>query len=198
MMSLVDVERVNGDIEARAFRGIEITNSLITTARGLENSGLLDVSQFQFDMMCSNNGTAPVAQQLGLDDVQDEVTTGVTLVQRLLKDKLLIVEKGLRDVTSANRSVDKALEKTLSNDWYLKLFLVMLNVVNFLLWIGAFLTRCGIDFHGYQKTLAWLVLPVFGLLLLATIAIMGLTLSLALINAGEFLSVGTLYWFSIF
>ncbi len=82
--------------------------------------------------------------------------------------------------------VDIGIESVYDSDWFLKLFLVALNVVNGFFIFGVFLSKISVVYSAFQAMLQYLLIPLFCLLLLGSIGATCAAISMSLTNAGTF------------
>lgn len=186
--SLQDVVDANDDVESRALEGLGIVNTISMASMEVVSKHMVNPEIFDISSTCQNFENASEAIKAldnEFDEFRQRFTVGLEHVEGFLGGSMVDLSKGLEDISSATESIDDAVQHIHNNDWYFKLFLLLLNVFNLLLWIGAFLTKCGVDFQGYHRVMAWFVLPSFGLLLLALICATGIMSTLSLLTAGK-------------
>jgi hypothetical protein len=100
------------------------------------------------------------------------------------------ISSSFRVVTQTTQTVDSTLEWVLQNDWILKMLIMALNVVSFGLFLNVFLLSKNNVIHPPTRFyVAWVMMPLFVLLLLA-IFIVTMLLGISSISNADFCSGG--------
>lgn len=194
--SLDDIREINDEVDSRAFRGIEIITQLQDTIGNLQSlptSGLLKHT-FTQEKLCPNqdiadalNSTIDLKTLLNLVTTtwKDNVTAGVSLADSIIQRyDLESVAGTLHKVTNTTASVAEGINSMYSNNWILKLLVVIMDLVVIFLIIGILFTKDNTDFPAYQRFTSLLLLPLFCLTLIATVAGTCFFVSMAMANAG--------------
>lgn len=135
-----------------------------------------------------NATTHDLNKVLGIDPtlIRSKVLTAFDHVNVFMKFDLESAAATMSQVTDITAMIDRGVDNVQTHDWIIKLGIVILDVVVIFLGIGVFFTKHSIDFPAYQRTTAWILLPIFGAALASAVVGTCAFVSFAIINAGEF------------
>jgi hypothetical protein len=201
--SLDGLVDVNDQVDAKAYRGIEIADSMTTLYRDLKSIPIVDIQSF-----CPNKNAnaidasaSDLLDGLGMYALSETIQSGLATVDSFVLKYLNEIRPGLVQVTDATRMVDRGIDSVYDSDWLLKLFLVALNIVNGFFIFGVFLAKIGVVYYAFRAMLTYLLIPLFCLLLFASIGATCAAISVALTNAGTnkelLVIVEFLFWLCI-
>jgi hypothetical protein len=179
--SLENLVNVNDQVDAKAFRGIEIADSMTALYQDLQKIPIIDIQSFCPNANANSND---LLDSLGMYTLSETVQSLLTTADSFVVDYLTDIRPGLVQVTDATRLVDRGIDSVYESDWILKLFLVALNVVNGFFLFGVFLSKISVVYSAFQAMMAYLLIPLFCLLLLGSIAAACAAVSITLINSG--------------
>ena len=181
--SLAQVQEINSQVEMRTKVATRTTKRLADLSAEWEQL----VSKDLLETHCPNYNTSQWASQTELVTVEQNIVSSShamsQLEQQFANNQTLST---LQSVTGATRMVENAIEWVHGHDWIVKLFLIALNVINALFFLGACLAKNNIDCHLFQDVTSYLLLPLFGIVTLGTIGVTCAFAILAMGNAGKF------------
>jgi hypothetical protein len=184
--SLDGLVDVNDQVDSKAFRGIELADSMTTLYRDLKAIPIVDIQSFCPNGNAIDTNADDLLDGLGMYELSETIQSGLATVDSFLMNYLTDIRPGLVQVTDATRMLDRGIESVYDSDWFLKLFLVALNVVNGFFIFGVFLSKISVVYTAFQAMLQYLLLPLFCLLLLGSIAATCAAISMSLANAGTY------------
>jgi hypothetical protein len=184
--SLEGLVDVNDQLDAKAFRGIEIADSMTALYRDLKEIPIVDIQSFCPNANAIDADANDLLDGLGMYALTETIQSGMATVDSFVMKYLTDIRPGLVQVTDATRMVDRGIESVYDSDWFLKLFLVALNVVNGFFIFGVFLSKISVVYSAFQAMLKYLLLPLFCLLLLGSVAVTCAAISMSLTNAGKY------------
>lgn len=180
--SLEGLVDVNDQVDANAFRGIELADSMTALYRDLKTIPIVDIQSF-----CPNanaNDASDLLVGLGMYAVSETIQSGMVTVESFMVKYLSDIRPGLVQMTDATRMLDRGIDSVYGVDWILKMFLVVLNIVNGFFIFGVFLSKISVVYSAFQAMLTYLLIPLFCLLLLGSVAATCAATSILLTNAG--------------
>jgi hypothetical protein len=186
LQSLVDV---NNQVDAKAFRGIQIADSITALYNDMKVIPNFDVHSFCPNVNANTNTNALSTVLLtssGMYTLPETFKAGLEMVDSFVKEYLTDIRPGLVQVTDATRLIDQSIDSVYDSDWILKLFLVALNVVNGFFIFGVFLSKISVVYSAFQAMMSYLMIPLFCLALIGSIAATCAAVSMALANAGTY------------
>jgi hypothetical protein len=205
--SLDELQQVNDAIDSLAYRGIFVATDLQHVSDNLQSLQASDLlsEQITDEQFCpSLNSTSPnnavaynATNATMIDYAKLQNLLPSTLQQRVLLaldsvDQVLMsydlpsVTSGLYQVTNSTNAVDTGIDRLYSHDWIVKLLVVVVDVVVVFMFLGILITKENTDYPAYQTLASWVLLPIFGTILVAAVAGTCIFLSLAMLNAGTF------------
>lgn len=179
--SLDDLTVVNDEIDAKAFRGLQIANSVTALYQELATTPIIDVQSY-----CPNDTANYALESLGVHDLSATVESGIETVNAFVRDHISELKPLLQQVTDATRMVDQGIEGIRKFNWILKLMLILLNVCTGFFVFGVLLTKNGVVYAAFQAMMGYFMIPMFCLLVMGSIVATCTVVSLALVNAGAF------------
>jgi hypothetical protein len=180
--SLEGLVDLNDQVDAKAYRGIEIADSMTSLYRDLKTIPIVDIQSF-----CPNANAInadDILEGLGMYALSETIQSGLATVDSFVTKYLTDIRPGLVQVTDTTRMIDRGIDSVYDSDWFLKLFLMALNIVNGFFIFGVFLSKISVVYSAFQAMLTYLLIPLFCLLLLGSIAATCAAISMSLTNAG--------------
>jgi hypothetical protein len=181
--SLDGLVDVNDQVDAKAFRGIEIADSMTALYRDLKAIQIVDIQSFCPNANANEND---LLDGLGMYSFSETIESGLATVDSFVVKYLSDIRPGLVQVTDATHMVDRGIDSVYESDWILKLFLVALNVINGFFIFGVFLSKISVVYSAFHYMLSYLLIPLFCLLLLGSVAATCAAVSMSLTNAGKY------------
>ena len=183
--SLEGLVDVIDQVDARAFRGIEIADSITAHYRDLRAIPIIDIQSFCPNANAIDVNAIDLLDGLGMYALSETIESMAT-VDSFVMTYLTDIRPGLVQVTDNTRMLDRGIDTVYDSDWFLKLFLVALNVVNGFFIFGVFLSKISVVYSAFQAMLKYLLIPLFCLLLLGSVAATCAAISMSLTNAGTY------------
>lgn len=178
--ALNDVQHINDLIDSHAYRGIEIIGQMQKSQgniHALENAGLLNHTNLCPNLQSSDFMDAEL-------DFYEILTQNLGTVDTFIATHQLASHPDtLYQITNVTSNVDDAIDLFLSNDWKLKLVVVVTDVVLIFLCFQILLSKQSIDWPAFQSLTQWLLVPVFCFVLVAVLLGMMILGGLAMLNA---------------
>jgi hypothetical protein len=203
LSSLHDTVLLNDDVEAQAYRGLNIAESLerihgqnLTQFANLTVHDLCPLYQQQQQ---ENNATttstttneaeedaATTVLFKNIDYATQSVVNGIQMVELMLhkNDNVHHIIHGLYQITNLTKDMDDFVETMYQYDWIVKFFMATINVVNLVLIAGVLLTKNKINNYGFQMVVAHVFVPAFALTLIGTIVATCAVVVAGIVNAG--------------
>jgi hypothetical protein len=124
-------------------------------------------------------------ESLGLLQTQQSAISAIEQFESFVNGELVLIEQSLKDVNQATETAEYIVDKAHRYEWIIQYYLVLLNVINILLVIGAILATVGIHSEFYQTFLVAFGVPLFALITLVCIVCAGIMTAIAMMNAGK-------------
>ena len=186
-MGWTDVREVVNDAEALAFRGWNVVGSLHSVKDQLfQNALMKEVVEGNDELFvdwCPNAATSTEAMQ-ALRDVVDSLQLNAKGLVRILEEHVPDKSNGFTVLMEATQDLDDSITWFFDHDWLLKLFLMILNVLNFLMVLACYvLSKNDIIHPPSQAYLSFLVVPLFSSTVVILLAILATSGIATLMNA---------------
>ena len=189
--SLDEVESINDEVEAVAFRGVAIAESLLQQRGKLRHNftrqdlAMADVCPTLSQIQHNNNNHSTVFASLPVDTVARYIQVGLDEVDVFIDRHAPQAQVSLTNAVGVTQRVDHSIEWSYANDWVLKFFLLIINVVNGFFLFGVFLSKQDIVSYKYQRFLSYGLIPAFGLLLVCSLLLACAFGVASMLNAGK-------------
>jgi hypothetical protein len=156
MTSLAQVNELSNEIDSRAYIGIYTAMRSKELHTELKQLMMVDLLSF-----CPNYETSAWAADLGLQEIQAKLTTGLEQADAFSDGFAETLIDSLYQVTELTSSTEETTDWLDRHDWIVRLFLVVLNIVNSFFLFAVFLTKNEVDYVALQAMTSWLLLPLF-------------------------------------
>lgn len=198
---LQDIREVNDRIESKVYQGLDIGHRLNAYYTNLTQISLFDnlsaaelcPNQFRSRTLITptiqdGNSTseAPVDVMKLIGDVLDWKELVLQGREQLDErfDHIKIPTDALHVVTNATNILDTSIDFVMDYDWYLKLGLLVVDVVVLFWCLGILIAQNNVVWLGMQRLAAYFLMPIMVLLLPIFVAFACVFVSLLLVNAG--------------
>lgn len=181
--SLDEVESISDEVEAVAFRGIAIAESL-THARDTLRKNMTDLDLTELCPTSPPQQTNTSILSLPVGTLANYIQVGLDEVQGFIDQYADEATVGLNRVVGVTEAVDNSIEWIFRNDWALKFFLLTINVVNAFFLLGVFLSKQDIVSYSYRRFLSYGMIPTFALLLICSMVVACVFGMSLMVNAG--------------
>ena len=182
MASLTQVDEISNKVDSNAYIGINSVETLTKLIGELNIFASVDFLQ----TYCPNYENSVWSGMLQLESLQDEVTNSVQGATEFVQSFAGEALSSLERVTETTNGVAGAVDWVYNNDWFVKAFLIILNIINGFFIFGVFLTKNNIDYFAFQAMMSYLMLPVFSIITICSLIATCAFVILAAANAGEF------------
>jgi hypothetical protein len=196
--ALSDIRETNDQIESKAYQGKHIGSQLLAFYHNLTN---LPMKDLPISELCPNQFADRMLVTPIIDFGSLNVTANETkLMENMLewKDLLLhgldmvderfnsiqIPTDALNSVTNATQAIDTGIDFVLENDWYLKMGLLVLDVVVLFWCFGILAAQSNMDWIGMQRLAAYFLMPILLLILPALVVAACGFWTMLVINSG--------------
>lgn len=175
-----EVQEVVNDVESMAFRGWNVLEGLQTSRDRLTNNKLvqafLDHAVSESNLSLFSTWCPNATSETSLVFLNDAMTTMQDQTENLLQlfdDYVPVNNGGFLSVTDVTHSADESIQWFFDNDWIWKMYIMLLNVLNFFLLLCVYIfSKNNIIHPPTRYYLTFLVVPLFsiatGLLLIVT------------------------------
>lgn len=178
--SLSDVEDVSNDIDTQAYLGIQTGQRIETIYRNLQDLVSFDVGSF-----CPNLPSSILNNVTHLTEIQKEISNTFNEVSPVVDVFIPGTIETLHAITKTTRKSEEIVDFILGHDWILNMILAAVNIINAFFLFGVFLTKNDIDYPVFQAFTSYLLIPVFCLLVIASVGTSCLFAAAATANAGK-------------
>jgi hypothetical protein len=182
--SLDEVGSISDEVEAVAFRGLAIAESLQHARQNLQRN----LTGLQLGKICPTSPLPPTNTStltLPVGPLTNYIQVGLDEVNGFIDQYADEASIGLTRVVGVTEGVDNSIEWIFRNDWTFKLFLLTLNVVNGFFLLGVFLSKQDIISYSYRRFLSYGMIPLFLLLLVCGMLIACVLGMSSMFNAGK-------------
>lgn len=188
--SLDEVEDIADDVEAKAYVGISIAESLTAQQEKVnfnftqQDMNLLnicpDISKFQSNISLVDHSHSPMLM------VTEYIQVGLSDLNIFIEQHARPTQTALHNFVRITRKLEESIEWTYANDWALKFFLTVINVVNGFFLFGLFLSKQDIVSFNYQRFLSVGMIPFWVVLLICSMILACAFGTALMLNAGTF------------
>jgi hypothetical protein len=186
MNSLDDIVDINDSVKRKAQQGVQIVDliqdlyaNLTVLEPRLEIEGICPQSAEQ----SSHNQS--LVESLELTTAISRIDEGISAVDQFIATYVGDIDSGLMHLADVATSINTGVNRIYQNDWIVKFFLIVLNVVNGFLIFGVLLSKYTIVYMPYQALLAYCLVPLFLILVLGSIAATSVSMIMTMLNAGK-------------
>lgn len=191
--AFVQIKELMQDVESWSFKGQLLVKDLQSSFTDLEAHVFLQQAQRSanesvFDQWCPQTSEIPKNQTMKdlrfLKTAFDSLQSSLQQVERKAVAVLPTDMHAFASLQTLSQQTTQTIEWTMQNDWKLKMFLLVLNVITlFLLGIVYFVSRNNIIHPPTRAYTQWFLLPVFTALTVALLVITAVIGIAALVNA---------------
>jgi hypothetical protein len=187
--SLDEVEEIADEVEAKAYVGISISESLIAEREKLfvnftaEKLNLTDVCPDISNLHINASDTTNQSR-ISIPMIGDYIRVGLADLDTFIEEQATPTRDRLQNIVQMTKNVDDSIEWSYANDWALKFFLMVINVVNGFFLFGVFLSKQDIVFYRFQRFVSNVLLPLWTLLLLMCMVLACAVGTALILNAG--------------
>jgi hypothetical protein len=167
-----ELSDINDDVESLAYRGMEIVGNLRQTRNQLQQMdfGIVgnETNETNYSWCPNLNDPGKNSDYWRLEQFDQMLTSVLSNKEEMvffLDLHMPVDDSAFTMTTEATQYVDESIKWAYDHDWLLKLFLMALNVVNFLLLAACYiLSKNNIIHPPSRYYLAFFLVPIFSVL----------------------------------
>lgn len=178
--SLSVIEEVSNDVDTRAFVGIQTGKRIKELFQELQNLGSFDIAA-----SCPDFASTYLKNETHLVSIQDELANILSKASPIINEFIPDTIETLYLITKATAKTDEIVDSILSHDWIVIMLLAVVNIINAFFLFGVFLTKNNLDYSVFQAFTGYLLIPVFGLVVIASVGTSCLFTAASISNAGK-------------
>lgn len=183
--TLAELNAISNTVDSLAYMGLNANTKVFETHAELQR--LINMKDENFCPMYKSSEWAH--EKLNLHSIRRTMKSGVYDVTTWINKYSRFTNETLIDITNSAAAIESVLDWMNLNDWIIRLFLVVLNVVNVFFLLGVFLTKNAIDYVALQAMTQYFFLPLFSLVTIFAVALTSVVAVLGVMNA-DFCSGG--------
>jgi hypothetical protein len=166
LASLLEVHEISNQVDSLAYIGIQTARRTTGLHQELKQTIEMDLLSF-----CPNYGeTSRWADEIGLASIKETMASGLEDADKFAQSFSGKAMDALIQVTEITEATEDAVDLVARNDWIVRLFLVALNIINSFFLFGVFLSKNNVDYVAFQAMASYLLLPLFSLVTIGSVA----------------------------